>query len=164
MQSLAASLAGLTNNGTSLYQYSTLHITGTDPLLNVVTLNPSEWAVASDRQITAPAGSTLIINVPGALQSMSGGLALNGIDREHVLYNFYQATTINSSNIAVRGSVLAPYATVNLTGGSFDGNSVLLNAVQRNGGEFHLYPFTGTPEPASIGLLLLGFVLHRRRH
>lgn len=165
-RALAANLAAMPNNGSSNYQWSTLHISGSDPVLNVVTINPAHWAAASDRQITAPAGSTLIINIPGLTNSMQGGLALNGIGRENVLYNFYESTTINSSSIAVRGSVLAPYATVNLSSGAFEGTSVVYNAVQRNGGEFHNYSFQGVPEPAT-GLLLLSLsagVLCRRRN
>lgn len=163
MQDLAADLAAMPDTGTSWREYSTLNIKGEDPVLNVVTINPSDWASVSDRQITAPAGSTLIINIPGATNSMSGGLALNGISRGNVLYNFYESTTINASSIALYGSMLAPYATLNLTSGSIDGNAILLNAVQRNGGEFHNYPFTGTPEPATVGLLLVGMALCRRR-
>lgn len=163
MQNLASNLSTLSANGASLYQWSTLHLTGTDPVLNVIDVNPLEWAAASDRQITAPAGSTLILNIAGSVNSMSGGLALHGISRENVLYNFYESTTINSSSIAVLGSVLAPYATLNLSAGAIEGNAVLLNAVQRNGGEFHNYTFQGVPEPTTLALLGLVAGLARRR-
>ncbi len=163
MQTLSGQLAKLSDNGTSKYEWSTLTITGTDSTLNVVTINASDWANAFDRQITAPAGSTLIINIPGISNSMHGGLSLNGVDRAHVLYNFYESTSIASNNIAVMGSVLAPYASATINGGAFEGNAILLNATQINGGEFHDYPFVGTPEPATIGLGLIGaFALFRR--
>lgn len=163
MRTLSSQLASLADNGTSNYQWTTLTITGTDPTLNVITIDPDDWADAYDRQITAPAGSTLIINIPGTSNSMRGGLALNGVDRAHVLYNFYESASITSSSIAVMGSVLAPYASATISGGAFEGNAVLLNATQTNGGEFHNYPFVGVPEPATIGMLLIGAIAFWRR-
>lgn len=164
MRTLSANLSHLTADGSSVYRWSTLTLTATDPVLNVINVNPADWAAASDRQITAPAGSTLIINIAGSVNSMSGGLSLHGISKQNVLYNFYESTTINSSNIALLGSLLAPYATLNLTGGGIDGNAIVYNATQRNGGEFHNYSFRGIPEPATAGLLALaaGLVLRRR--
>ncbi|NLX14095.1 MAG: choice-of-anchor A family protein [Phycisphaerales bacterium] len=163
MQLLSSHLANLPENGSSQYQWSTLTITGTDPTLNVVTIDAGEWAKADDRQIIAPAGSTLIINIPGTSNSMQGGLSLSGVDRAHVLYNFYESTSITSNHIAVMGSVLAPYASATINGGAFEGNAILLNATQTNGGEFHYYPFTGTPEPATMGLWLIGALAFLRR-
>ncbi|HOM53584.1 MAG TPA: choice-of-anchor A family protein [Phycisphaerae bacterium] len=166
VRDLAAELASLPANGSSWYQWSTLNIVADDPVLNVVTIDPAHWAAASDRQITAPAGSTLIINIPGSSHSMQGGLSLHGVDQAHVLYNFFESTSIDAKHIAVLGSVLAPYATVSLSGGSFDGNTIAFNAIQRNGGEFHNHPFVGIPEPATGALLLCcsaAFLLCRRR-
>jgi choice-of-anchor A domain-containing protein len=60
----------------------------------------------------------------------------------------YEATSVYMSSIAVQGSVLAPYATVDGGGGNIDGQ--LICKYLKGGLEYHPYFFTGClllPDP-----------------
>lgn len=179
LQAKSAYWATLPATGTSVFQFSTITLNGSNPGLNVFQVNANDWQVSSDKQINIPVGSTAIINIVGTSISFQGGLAINGDSSQSnpaengVIFNFPNATSLNPSNIAILGSVLAPYANLTITGGSINGVGIALNALQQNGGEFHNHPFTGNvpdvpavPEPASVALMLFGlatFVCGRRR-
>lgn len=101
-----------------------------------------------------------------------------------VLWNFHHATSIAMTSTEFAGSILAPGATLSLSGGSINGDVVALSADQIQGGEFHadnynrnpaspnaggnVYGFTGTiPEPAETVTMMalacaLGAWLRRR--
>lgn len=180
LQTKSAYWGGLAATGTSVLTFSTLTLTGSSPTLNIFQVAQNDWQVSSDKQINIPVGSTAIINIAGTTINFGGGLAINGSSspsnpaENGVLYNFPNATAVNPSNIAMLGSVLAPYATLTITGGSINGVGIALNAIQQNGGEFHHHPFTGNlpdppvvPEPATLALMLLGgaaSLLRRNRH
>ena len=155
-------LSKLTGTGTQEYKWSTYTLDGKDPFLNVFNVNANDWAIASDRQIFAPAGSTVLINVSGTSGSISSGLHLNGVNNTNVIYNYYEATTLNVKNIALLGSLLAPNANLTLESGNINGVAAIASLNQINGGEFHNYQFNGSlpaevPEPstllATLGLL-----------
>lgn len=124
------------------------------------------------------AAETVIINVsaqdsiPGFDVTVGGGVNLNngfnGPDAfSNILWNFYDATSIDFNSLAVKGSVLAPLATT--TGGaSFDG---AFAAVSYTGArEFHNFVFnydkpptsTQIPEP-SLWMLMIMSVLYLTR-
>ncbi len=166
--SISNALAGLADNGSQLYQWTTYTHTGTSSGLNVFNVDAANWAAASNRIIDAPTGSTVLINVLGANGSLSNGMALQGgIDRTRVMFNYSEATTLNFSNIAVEGSVLAPNAFLTLSGGNINGISVLDGALTQNGGEFHNWTFNGSapvPEPMTmIGMAAMASLVARRR-
>lgn len=166
--SISNALAGLADNGSQLYQWTTYTLTGTSSGLNVFNVDAANWAAASNRIIDAPTGSTVLINVLGANGSLSNGMALQGgIDRTRVMFNYSEATTLNFSNIAVEGSVLAPNAFLTLSGGNINGISVLDGALTQNGGEFHNWTFNGSapvPEPMTmIGMAAMASLVARRR-
>lgn len=178
LQSTSDTLAALAVNATGLRQWSTYTITGTDAGLNVFTLDATQaalWASASDHQIIAPSGSTFIINFTSASVSMQYGMELFGVDSNHVLFNFDNATALNISSMGVLGSILAPDAHLDLNGGNINGQVVAASAYTHSGGEFHNYTFTGTvpgggehvvavPSPLALpaGLAMLGGVALRR--
>lgn len=166
--SISNALAGLADNGTQLYQWTTYTLTGTNSGLNVFNVNAADWAAASNRIIDAPTGSTVLINVLGTSGSLANGMALQGgIDRTRVMFNYSQATSLTFSNIAVEGSVLAPNAALTLSSGNINGISVFDSALTQNGGEFHNWTFNGSapvPEPMTmIGIATMAGLVARRR-
>ncbi len=124
----------------------------------------------------------MIVNVAGATDTvgLTWGTDFGGIQEvgdtatgaEDVLYNFYQATSIQLGGAMV-GSVLAPDAAVTGNGQQFDGSLVAasFSSGTAGGTEFHNLIFAGTtftPEPAPLacvgaGLIVLAFVRKRRR-
>lgn len=121
-------------------------LTGDDPELNVFNLSAEEWSVSSAGiNITVPSGSTVLVNIHGESVEISGvGMTLDGVSPREVLFNYVNATSLTTSGFAQRGSVLAPYASAHLIGGSIDGTAILGGDVlTENGFEFHNWPFLG---------------------
>ena len=72
------------------------------------------------------------------------GIFLHGIDEAGVLYNVFEATTLDMSAIGIRGTLLAPLADVDFSNGNFDGN--LIASSLTGTAEGHLFPFGGSFE------------------
>ncbi|MFT4176339.1 MAG: choice-of-anchor A family protein [Luteolibacter sp.] len=168
LTSFSSSLSQLEATGSFLNEYGTLVFTGTDPNLNTFTIQASDISNSHGIRISAPEGSTVLINVAGASVDWKNmGINLSGTDKQRVLYNFYEATSLNIASISVQGSVLAPNADVTFNYGNLEGTLVANNL--SGTGEFHHYAFQGTlipvPEPSSALLALLagGIVLLRRK-
>lgn len=124
-------------------------LVGNDPALNVFNVTAAEWSRSSSSiNITAPAGSTVVVNIHGpAVEITNCGLHLEGVSIENVIYNYVDATSLRTTNFAHLGSVLAPRAAAVFVAGSIDGRAVLAGPVQAsNGFEFHNFHFTGTAE------------------
>jgi choice-of-anchor A domain-containing protein len=169
-------LGGLADQGvvTKELLYSTLTLTGNDPLLNVFNITASDWA-ASTININAPTTSTVLINIAGTTVNWSGsGMTINGDASltgsmvSQVMYNFVDATSINGSSRAILGSVLAMHsADTTISGGSVNGLAIFGgNLNQLNGFEPHNAGFDGNlpsmkavPEPASIASACIGLVM-----
>lgn len=154
-------------------QFTTLTLEGNDAVLNVFNITAADWT-NSTIDITAPAGSTVLINVGGTTVTASGGaVVLHGVTRENVLYNLPKATVLSLASRGLEGSLLAPFLTSGtFDGGNVNGQSVLSGTItQQNGFEFHNFPFNGipgadTPEPATAALAVVGLVvfwMKRRR-
>ena len=94
-----------------------------------------------------------------------------------MIWNFYEATSIDLGSKSWYGSVLAPYADLK-TGNFIEGSVVARNFAQN--GEIHMNNWAGSltikaeelqsavPEPATWAMLILGFgfvgsLLRRRR-
>ncbi len=135
-------------------------LVGNDPELNVFNVTAAEWSrTGSSINITAPAGSTVVINVSGGpIDISNSGMHLEGIDLERVLFNYADATELKTTNFAHLGSVLAPFANGDFNAGSIDGRAVIGgNFRSINGFEVHNFFFNGSvplpsgpPTPATI--------------
>lgn len=113
-------------------------------------------------------GQTLIFNVSGKSGTFNGGgISFAPLAGYNVLFNFYEATSVNVKGVI--GSVLAPYATVSENWGVINGNVIVdtwNSTVQINTAHgFSAVDVPGlklggksadVPEPASAALLALG--------
>jgi choice-of-anchor A domain-containing protein len=124
LRSLSARLAGLTINGTTTREvWGGIMLRGTDPNVNVFQVNASAFTGATLLSIAAPAGSLAVVNIHGSTATFTGfdHSFSGGIDQHGVLYNFVDATAINAQGYGFWGTVLAPYAHVSFSNGSWDG-------------------------------------------
>jgi choice-of-anchor A domain-containing protein/uncharacterized repeat protein (TIGR01451 family) len=124
LTNLSTQLSGYAVNGTAKFEWGGLFLKGTDPFLNVFSVSGSELSAANNFEIDAPNGSVVLVNIQGQDVSWTGGLVIYGTDKSNVLYNFYQATTLKIQGIDVRGSILAPFATVNFVTGVQNGQMI----------------------------------------
>lgn len=165
--SMSSALSAITPNGTTTISFNQVHLQATNPLSTLVVFNVTGAQMANAAGaglfIDAPAGATVVVNVSGATDSMTSmGISLTGgVDKQHVLYNFYQASSLTINSIGVLGTILAPNANVNFAGGNIDGTMIAKNLSGQ--GESHWYPFQGSlppltpiPEPSTIALAGLG--------
>ncbi|MCZ2341134.1 MAG: choice-of-anchor A family protein, partial [Bacteroidales bacterium] len=114
-------------------------LTGSDPSFNAFSIDGSKLWNASGLAITAPAGSTVLINVTGTTNRLQNFQTwLNGVDKQHILFNFAQTTALTITSFGVLGSVLAPRAAVSFSNGFIDGQLVA-QSVSGNG-ELHWLP------------------------
>ena len=176
LDSVSSTLATQTANGTTSFDgYSTYTLTGTSSTLNVFNLTNSTYNGATIN-ITAPAGSTVVVNVAGTSDSFNGGsINLNGVPATNVIFNFSAATSVSIANFAFNGTLLAPLASFSGTWGQLNGELIAQSAQGTT--EFHNVLFSGTlpsggglsggtadngsptPEPSTWMLALGGGVL-----
>lgn len=173
---LSRALGYTYGNGVA-FTYSTFALTGTSSNLNVFSIKGSDLASATSLTINAPAGATVVINVDGKVDQMKNfGFTLNGVDKQNVLFNFHQATSLTFSGVGIQGSVLAPFAAIGFNSGTIDGT--LIGASLSGNGSARDFQFRGdlssavipsaVPEPATIlstvtGLAMAGIAASRRR-
>ena len=153
LKALSAEFSELDANGTVVDEWGTLKFYGDgESELQVFSLDGDMALKASGLKISGiPDGATVLVNVSGTstgLTNMSME-ALKPIQTK-VLFNFYEATTLTFSGIAVRGSVLAPFAHVNNPQGVIWGTIIAASwdgPMQQN----HV-PFDGgnDPDPTPI--------------
>ena len=141
LRCLSAGLENQTPNGRVNPQtWGGLYLQGTDPDLNIFTFDGTNiegtgltLGTINTLDIQVPDGSTVLINVLGQDLSFGNyGIFLNGQETTQeqnklIFWNFPNALNINSNNISIKGSLLAPYATANMNNGNIRGNLILLN-------------------------------------
>ncbi|HEY4311311.1 MAG TPA: choice-of-anchor A family protein [Pirellulales bacterium] len=157
-------LASLTPNGTTAINFQAVSLTATGPQgLYVFDVTGAQLAAAANHglSISAPSGSTVVVNVDGTADSFqSMGISLAGVDNQHVLYNFSQATSLTVNQIGIEGTILAPNAAVNFAGGQINGSLIAQSVTGQ--GESHLHLFVGNlpvnpiPEPSTFVLAACG--------
>jgi choice-of-anchor A domain-containing protein len=124
LRQLAADLGAHTANGvTRIETWGGLFLVGSDPVLNVFSVDASVFATTRYLSIHAPAQSMVVVNVRGSAASLTGFSTdfSGGINQTGVLFNFVSATSITIANQGIYGTVLAPYAHIDFSNGSFDG-------------------------------------------
>lgn len=176
LKAASGALSELETNGTSVYQWGGLTLTGDNTssyqVFNIDGADLlSSWGIASISGI--PADATVVINVSGKNAGMVNANfnALVPI-RNKVLFNFYEADTLTFKGVGVEGSVLAPYADVVDPQGVINGTIIAKSwsgSMQQNHqlftGNIDLDIPTGntetpapTPEPATFALFGLGLI------
>lgn len=164
--SLSDKLASTASTGAVGYSYgSTGNLTGTGSNVEYFSVNGSDltnistWSFAN-----VLANATLIINVSGSNINLTGGWS--GFSNYNVLFNFYDATTVNLSNISFAASILATDATI--TGnGSFSGtvvanswnNSLTVSNRAFSSFEMATPAVSAVPEPKALILLVMGLLM-----
>jgi choice-of-anchor A domain-containing protein/uncharacterized repeat protein (TIGR01451 family) len=141
LQNLSATLSTYTVNGTTTMQWGTLNLTGTDAYLNVFSVSGSDLGNAHTVDITAPNGSVVIVNISGSNVTWKGGLIINGVSKNKILYNFFQATNLSVTGINILGSVLAPLAHLDYPAGLITGQVIVKS--MSGSGQFNLNLFNG---------------------
>jgi choice-of-anchor A domain-containing protein len=169
LNQLSASLAGLTAN-------STITTGGGKAIFNAspvggmavfsLTATQLQNALNNNAINFVQNGATaIIINVTGNFTDPASS-NWNPPAQQDVLFNFIDATQATVSVRNWEGSILAPNATLSISGGNIEG--FVYAASFNGGGELHNIPFTGRiPEPGSVALLSMGLlgigVLKQRR-
>lgn len=174
-KTLSAALGDVDGTGTVGTQWGGVKVTGSGKggvdVFNMSSdlLMGSTWWQLQD---LVP-GQTLVFNVSGAAGSFNNGnMGLDALSGYNVLFNFYEATTVDVRGLV--GSILAPYATANTSGGVVNGtvivdtwnaqtqinanhyfNTVELAGLRLDGGK----DGGAVPEPGSIALVLGGLAL-----
>ncbi|MCL1470828.1 choice-of-anchor A family protein [Argonema antarcticum] len=144
LKGLSSYLAGLTPTATTTVQaWGAINLSGNSSSLNIFNLSGAALSKTNYFEIAnAGKDSTVVVNVSGKDVSMKNfGFNIGGISRQNVLYNFYEATSLDVSGIGIEGSILAPLAALNFNNGQINGN-VIAGSVTGNG-ESHNYLFNG---------------------
>jgi choice-of-anchor A domain-containing protein len=148
----SAAWGDLAATGTTKFRYGRLMVRGTDPALNVFTVTSGQLVSANSLTITAPAGATVLLNVPGAHpEGHHFGLRLRGPDAGHILWNFPDAESVEFSGVGLKGSMLAPAAAFAFNNGEIHG-TVIADSFTGTG-ELHIARSQIDIEPQVLGSL-----------
>jgi choice-of-anchor A domain-containing protein/uncharacterized repeat protein (TIGR01451 family) len=141
LEGLTASLSNYTVSGTTTFEWGGLKLTGNDPFLNVFNVKGSDLNSANDFQISVPNGAVVLVNIDGTNVTWSGGLVVNGTAISNVLFNFPKAISLTISGIDIRGTILAPFASLNFASGVINGQVIAKSMT--GSGQFNLSMFKG---------------------
>ena len=122
----------LVSNGSVSTENGALVLSGSNPSLNIFTVQGDELSSANGITVNAPEGSTVLVNINGSIINWDGDNDLFGVNQTHVVYNFYEADTLTLSGIAVKGSILAPFAFIDFVSGQANGN-IIAHDIQGEG-------------------------------
>ena len=148
LSGFSAGLAAIAPNMT-LSKIDPAHysLTGTSTSGNAFDTTISQLApsAGSTLDISAPAGSTVVINVTDSGTVNLAPLAtinLVGVSQSTVIWNFPNASAITAGSTQWKGTILAPAASLDYPGAQVDGSVYV--ASLSGATEIHYFPFTGT--------------------
>ena len=148
LSGFSAGLAAIAPNMT-LSKIDPAHysLTGTSTSGNAFDTTISQLApsAGSTLDISAPAGSTVVINVTDSGTVNLAPLAtinLVGVSQSTVIWNFPNASAITAGSTQWEGTILAPAASLDYPGAQVDGSVYV--ASLSGATEIHYFPFTGT--------------------
>jgi choice-of-anchor A domain-containing protein len=127
LQRLSARLADIEPKGEIKQCKNTLKLYG-DGLsdIQIFNIDMQQLGRASSLQLkNIDNDSSVIINVGGEGVVENIGMAIPGKLHDRVLFNFYEAQTLAFRSVALKGSVLAPYAEFKAKGGEIFGNVIV---------------------------------------
>jgi choice-of-anchor A domain-containing protein len=108
-------LASFPANTTFEYQWGGLYLHGDNSSnLQVFNLDGQQVLDAHTFQVDRiPAGATVLFNIKGTSTGLTN-MSLSSLipNRNKVLFNFHQATTLQLAGVSVEGSILAPIANI----------------------------------------------------
>ncbi|HHV12919.1 MAG TPA: choice-of-anchor A family protein [Clostridiales bacterium] len=143
------------------------------PTANVIGSCSNTFDTLSSLTIIAPDSSTILINVNGAYidfgnypisrstmfpavlptpcdnicSQIGQGIVPSEAQKRLIFWNFYNATSIVTSNASFQGTVFAPFSIIYTTGGNIEGSVIaegfLPNGNSANHTELHNYLFNG---------------------
>ena len=143
LQRLSAGLAAESPTATaSLAAWGELQVVGSDSSLNIIAADGADLVGASGLMVSAPAGSTVVVNLTRASVIENLSPVFVGVDPAQVLFNLPDATALSLTNLGWQSAVLAPRAAVTFTNGAYAGTLVARSL----SGDGHFTPaaFTGS--------------------
>lgn len=140
---------------------------------NIFNLAGADLAKATSLNFLGSADDSFVVNVSGSSISMQNfGFFLNGVKKQNILFNFFEANDLTASGLGIEGSILAPKANVTFNNGQMNGTLVAAN-LQGNG-QFNYVdrppveqPPKSVPEPtaiAGLGLVTAALAASRRKN
>ena len=160
----------MANNGLYDATAKTLQYSGADSTAVFNVTASDLFAQNTSLRLNSGSAQSVIINVVGKNITAGGGTNLvdgfrhSDIGAGNILWNFYEAETIDFNNLAMFGSVLATSA--DLSGGAVFDGAVAANSYV-GGREFHNFLYTPATvtvdEPTTVALLLIGMIAMVRR-
>ncbi len=129
---------------TRIEPWGGVYLAGQDTKLNIFDVTASSLAQAPYIEVNVPTNAVALINVSGSTGIVGNcGISVLGTNKQHVLWNFVDATDITIQSVSFPGSLLAPLASVHLNSGNLEGNLVAASLSSNGSGELHYYPFVG---------------------
>jgi choice-of-anchor A domain-containing protein len=149
LQGMSTALSRFPATGSVSTNYSTITLASTDPNFEVFSLSADALSKATSIQCFFQPNATVVINVSGSgvsLQNMGMSAWKSGtppkqttFNWSHIIWNFYEATSLVTSSVTIAGSILAPLADAHLQWGQVSGTLVASSVVTSS--EFYWAPF-----------------------
>ncbi len=123
LATLSSDLAFQTPTGTTtVTSWGGVFLQGGQPHMNIFNVDASAFNTAVYLSISAPVGSTVVVNVWGeSVRFANFGHSYSGVDHRGILFNFPVTSNLTAYNYGFWGTVLAPMAHVDFNNGSWDG-------------------------------------------